>query len=127
MFSEFFEDNPDKYSKYGIYEKNCGLDKVLFSFGHDEYLYRVLKHNKCTIPDMGLKMIRYHSFYPWHDKGEYEYLMNKDNYELRNWCQRFSKSDLYTKDNNDVLDMNKLKPYYDGLIKKYFDKYELDW
>ena len=27
-------------SKYGIYEPNCGLDKVYMSWGHDEYLYR---------------------------------------------------------------------------------------
>ena len=42
----------------GIYEPGCGLDNVLISWGHDEYLYRVLKHNKCTIPDEGMAMIR---------------------------------------------------------------------
>ena len=24
-----------------MYEKNCGLDNVLMSWGHDEYLYQV--------------------------------------------------------------------------------------
>ena len=32
--------------KYGIYQPNCGLDRCYISWGHDEYLYRVLKHNK---------------------------------------------------------------------------------
>ena len=27
----------------GIYEAGCGLDNVLISWGHDEYLYMVLK------------------------------------------------------------------------------------
>merc|ERR1711953_1531548 len=78
-----FKDNPDmKHSqhstKYGKYEANCGLDKVLMSWGHDEYLYRVLINHEnnikdnnndnkhCAIPEEGLAMIRFHSFYPWH-------------------------------------------------------------
>ncbi len=47
VFSEFFVDNTDssnpKYStEYGIYEPNCGLDNVVMSWGHDEYMYQVL-------------------------------------------------------------------------------------
>ena len=53
-------------SKYGIYEPNCGLDKITMSWGHDEYLYRVLINHGATIPEEGLYMIRFHSFYPWH-------------------------------------------------------------
>ena len=45
-------------SENGMYEPGCGLDNVLISWGHDEYLYRVLKHNKCTLPEEGLAMIR---------------------------------------------------------------------
>lgn len=36
------------------------------SWGHDEYLYRVLRNHGTTLPDEALYMIRYHSFYPWH-------------------------------------------------------------
>ena len=53
-------------SKYGIYEPKCGLDKITMSWGHDEYLYRVLINHGATIPQEGLYMIRFHSFYPWH-------------------------------------------------------------
>ena len=40
-------------------------------FGHDEYMYQVLKHNSCTIPEKGLNMVRFHSFYPWHNHEAY--------------------------------------------------------
>ncbi len=45
--SQFFSENPDTkhpvYStKLGIYEEGCGLENVVITFGHDEYLFRVL-------------------------------------------------------------------------------------
>ena len=43
VYSDTFVDNPDlnheTYStKYGIYEPKCGLEKLMISWGHDEYL-----------------------------------------------------------------------------------------
>ena len=46
-------------TEYGIYEPHCGLDNVMISWGHDEYLYQVLKNHGSTIPEEGLAMIRY--------------------------------------------------------------------
>merc|ERR1711935_570046 len=85
-----FKDNPDlaesKYSsKYGIYEPNCGLEKVTMSWGHDEYLYQVLINHGATIPEEGLAMIRYHSFYPWHTGGDYEHLTTEKDKEMMKW------------------------------------------
>lgn len=76
-----FAANPDTkepiYStKYGIYSKGCGLDKVMLSWGHDEYLYNICKEQS-TLPDEALAMIRYHSFYPWHSAGAYREFMNE--------------------------------------------------
>ena len=56
VFPEFNEDNPDmKDAIYktanGMYEEGCGLDAVMCSWGHDEYLYSVLKHNKVDLPE----------------------------------------------------------------------------
>merc|ERR1712051_500303 len=45
-------------TKLGIYKEHCGLDKVTLSWGHDEYLYRVLINHGATIPPEGLAMIR---------------------------------------------------------------------
>lgn len=46
-------------TEYGMYKPNCGLENLLMSWGHDEYLYRVLVHNKAKFPQEGLWMIRY--------------------------------------------------------------------
>ncbi|CAL4124821.1 unnamed protein product, partial [Meganyctiphanes norvegica] len=90
-----FRDNPDmkneKFNtKYGLYEANCGLDKVMISWGHDEFLYQVLKHNKSTLPAEALYMIRYHSFYPWHTGGDYMYLCDNKDMEMIEWIKEFN-------------------------------------
>ncbi|MEM7658107.1 MAG: inositol oxygenase family protein, partial [Bacteroidota bacterium] len=77
VYPEFFQYNPDYphevYStKYGIYEPNCGLDQVLMSWGHDEYLYHIMKD---YLPESALYMIRYHSFYAQHREEAYDHLM----------------------------------------------------
>src|SRR5580704_9895658 len=84
VFPKFFEANPDsKNSRYqtrlGIYSENCGLDNVFLSWGHDEYLYHVVKD---YLPKEALYMIRYHSFYPGHREGQYGFLMNQTDKEM---------------------------------------------
>lgn len=109
----------DKYnSKYGIYEKNCGLENLDFTFGHDEYMYKMLVYNNCKIPKEGLAMIRYHSCYPLHRSNAYDHFLSKDDSDLLEWIRKFNKYDLYTK-HNDRPDIDKLWPYYQTLIDKY--------
>ena len=102
------------------------MDNVLFSWGHDEYMYKVLKHNNCLIPEEGLKIIKYHSAYVIHKENEYDYLMNKDDYKIRELCHQFSECDLYSKDINKI-DPDELQPYYEKLIDKYFTNNILEW
>uniref|UniRef100_A0A182YIC0 Inositol oxygenase n=1 Tax=Anopheles stephensi TaxID=30069 RepID=A0A182YIC0_ANOST len=118
-----FVDNPDgdnpKYNtKNGMYEPNCGLEKLTMSWGHDEYLYRVLKHNRSTLPEQALHMIRYHSFYPWHSGGDYHHLTNEKDEQTKQWVLMFNRYDLYTKSTT-LPDIDALWPYYQGLIDKY--------
>lgn len=132
IYYEYFKDNPDNqhplYNKhYGIYQPNCGLDNVLFSFGHDEYLYQVLVYNKCILPPIALRIIRYHSFYPWHKDGAYEYLECEADHELKYWCKIFSECDLYTKSPDITYDEKELTIYYQNLCQKYFPKDILIW
>uniref|UniRef100_H3DPG0 Inositol oxygenase n=1 Tax=Tetraodon nigroviridis TaxID=99883 RepID=H3DPG0_TETNG len=110
--------NPDYNTKYGMYAPNCGLEQVLMSWGHDEYLYRVLTFNRCSLPEEGLYMIRYHSFYPWHSQGDYLHLCNQKDGAMLPWVQEFNKFDLYTK-TSALPDVATLKPYYQALIDKY--------
>lgn len=69
IYPETFAANPDAqdplYStENGVYQPGCGLDNVMLSWGHDEYLFSVLKDQSC-LPEEALAMIRYHSFYPY--------------------------------------------------------------
>jgi len=120
VYPEFFKNNPDYNnpaynSQYGVYEKGSGLRNVDISWGHDEYIYQMLKN---YIPEEGLYMLRYHSFYSWHREGEYSYLLDDHDREMLKWVKLFNPYDLYSK-NPEPPDINKLRPYYEGLIKKY--------
>jgi len=70
-------------------------------------------------------MIRYHSFYPWHREGAYRHLMNKKDKESLAAVQAFNPYDLYSKSDS-PCDAEKLRPYYQGLIAKFFPE-KLDW
>ena len=105
-------------TKLGIYEENCGLDQVYCSWGHDEYLYQVLKHNQCPLPEEALYIIRFHSLYSYHKNDEYQHLTNEKDKEMFKWLKLFNQYDLYTKSDN--IDINdETKKYYQVLIKKY--------
>jgi inositol oxygenase len=127
VFSQFFDANPDSQnpiyqSENGIYEPGCGLDAVLMSWGHDEYLYHVTKD---YLPLEAQYMIRYHSFYPAHREGEYQHLMNDQDREMFAWVHKFNPYDLYTKSVTRV-DVEQLRPYYEELISEFFPA-EIDW
>jgi inositol oxygenase len=120
VYPEFFSLNPDfnhpvYQTKMGIYEPNCGLRKVMMSWGHDEYIYQMMKD---YLPEEGLYMLRYHSFYAWHREGEYEHLLDDHDKAMLPWVKLFNPYDLYSKcpeqPNWDVL-----KPYYQSLVQKY--------
>jgi inositol oxygenase len=120
VYPEFFEANPDskdpRYNtKYGVYEPNCGLDKVKMSWGHDEYIYQIMKN---YIPEEGLYMLRYHSFYPQHRENAYDHLMNKHDQEMFKWIDKFNPYDLYSKVPVPP-DAKALRPYYEDLVAKY--------
>ena len=71
VYPEFNELNDDNKNGLNMYEPKCGLDNCIVSFGHDEYLFQVLKYNNSSIPEAGLNMIRYHSLYVFHTYGAY--------------------------------------------------------
>jgi inositol oxygenase len=127
VFPEFFRDNPDwgvaEYqTENGIYEPGCGLDRVHMSWGHDEYLYHVVKD---YLPDEGLAMIRYHSFYAAHREGAYTHLMNDADCRRMEWVRAFNPYDLYSK-GHQPPDVDGLRPFYEDLIAEFFPA-ELAW
>ncbi len=127
VFPEFFSDNPDSnvpeyQTPDGIYESGCGLDNVMLSWGHDEYMYHVTKD---YLPRPAQYIIRYHSFYACHRERDYEYLMNDEDREMFNWVRRFNPYDLYTKA-HDRPDLNRLLPEYEQLVSNFFPA-DLQW
>jgi len=121
VFHQFFADNPDSsdaryQTLYGMYEPSGGLDKVMMSWGHDEYLYHVTRE---YLPEEAQYMIRYHSFYPAHREGAYTHLMSSHDAEMLVWVRRFNPFDLYSKSHTKPS-VEQLRPYYQELIAEFF-------
>jgi inositol oxygenase len=120
VYAEFFAENPDRRDplladRRGVYSEGCGLRNVHMSWGHDEYLYHVLKD---YLPEPALYMIRYHSFYAWHRERDYDYLCDDHDRAMLPWVQKFNPYDLYSKSPT-LPDWKALRPYYVELIAKY--------
>ena len=120
VYPEFNALNPDmqdpRYNtELGIYEAGCGLDNIHLAWGHDEYLYQIMKD---YLPDPALYMIRYHSFYSQHKENAYAHLMNEKDIEMFDWVRKFNPYDLYTKAPVKP-DVKALLPYYKELVAKY--------
>ncbi|KAH1084839.1 hypothetical protein AAZX31_07G012700 [Glycine max] len=127
---KYFKENPDYNNpayntKYGIYSERCGLNNVMMSWGHDDYMYLVAKENNTTLPSAALFIIRYHSFYALHREGAYKHLLNDEDVENLKWLHIFNKYDLYSK-SKVRIDVERVKPYYLSLIEKYFPA-KLKW
>lgn len=118
-------DNEIYSTKYGIYTPGIGLDNVMLSWGHDEYLYHVVK-DQSTLPPEALAMIRYHSFYPWHSQGAYHDLMDEHDVKMLEAVKAFNPYDLYSK-SDAPPQVSELKPYYMKLIDEYFPQRVIRW
>jgi inositol oxygenase len=127
IFTPYFYHNPDinnpeLQTHYGIYSPHCGLENVHMSWGHDEYLYSVVKD---YLPAEALYIIRYHSFYAAHKEDAYEYLMNDYDRSMMPWLKLFSSYDLYSK-SSEPINSAELLPYYKELVAEYFPR-KLNW
>lgn len=112
IYPDTFKNNPDfgheiYGTKYGIYTPECGMDNVMLSWGHDEYLYHIVK-DQSTLPPEALAMIRYHSFYPWHSGGAYMEFMNEHDKGMLEAVRAFNPYDLYSK-SDDIPNVEELK------------------
>lgn len=127
VFPEFFAANPDRtvplyQTECGIYAPGCGFEHLQMSWGHDEYLYQVIKN---FVPPEASYIIRFHSFYAAHRDGAYTHLMNARDRHMLPWLQLFSRYDLYSK-HEEAFDINALKSYYQALVAEFFPD-PIDW
>jgi len=132
VYPEFNALNPDmqneKYnSTNGVYEAGCGMDNLDLAWGHDEYLFQVLSNHKGNkIPEAGMVMVRYHSFYPWHTGGSYAELLNEKDEQYLKWVREFNEYDLYTK-SDIIYDLDDIKDYYMPIAEKYLGTEPINW
>jgi inositol oxygenase len=124
VYPEFFANNPDYNNpdyttQNGVYAANCGLRNVTMSWGHDEYVYSMMKD---YLPEPALYMLRYHSFYAWHREGAYAHLLDDHDREMLKWVKLFNPYDLYSKCPAPP-DWKQLRLYYEDLVAKYLPSY----
>jgi inositol oxygenase len=127
IYPDFFKENPDYLnpaynSKYGIYSSKCGFDQLLMSFGHDEYLYHVMKP---YLPKEALYIIRFHSFYPAHRFSGYTHLMSDEDERMLPHLKKFCSYDLYSKSNESLIVSNIIE-YYKELVSEFLPE-EINW
>lgn len=128
IFKESLAGNEDMAGgKFGIYKAGCGLNELLLAYGHDEYLYQVLVRNRQLhkLTERYMRIIRYHSFYPWHTGGDYMWAMGggeEDKQTLQD-VRLFNKFDLYSKDdrvNEEEAVGEASRMYFKSLLDLFF-------
>ena len=120
VWPELFDANPDTRvpefsTRLGIYAEGCGLDRVHLSWGHDEYLFHVLRDH---LPEESLYVIRYHSFYAQHREHAYDFLLDERDRRLMEVVREFNPHDLYSKSATRP-DLAALRPYYEDLVARF--------
>ena len=129
----FWRENPDwkwDTSEYcdpigPLYTRGGGLEQLLMSWGHDEYLAMVLeRHAACALPPEAIYVIRFHSFYPWHTPRRgaargYTALASARDWRRLPLLKAFQQADLYSKAEEAPPRVSALLPHYRRLLDAY--------
>ena len=119
VHSEFNELNDWRDSGYA---DGCGLSNVLVAYGHDEYMYEVLRQSSgVDLPEEALYAVRFHSLYPWHTGGAYKRLEDETDKRMLPVVREFNRYDLYTKRNTPYTEAEiaEMKARYTPLVEKF--------
>lgn len=133
----FWRENPDwrldtspHCEPLGMYARHGGLDRLLMSWGHDEYMAAVLeRHPRGRLPPEAVYVVRFHSFYPWHTpragRRGYTALASDEDWRRLPLLKAFQQCDLYSK-GDAPPHIPRLLPHYRRLLDTYLPG-ELDW
>jgi inositol oxygenase len=110
--------DPVYSTENGIYQPHVGMHNLHYTWGHDEYIYQLVKHNKCALPPQALAILRFHSLYTWHKGGAYSQFMAPGDEALIKSVKDFNQFDLYTKA-SDPVNTDEVRAYYTDLALKF--------
>jgi inositol oxygenase len=110
--------NSSLNSLLGVYKPHCGLSNTLCSWGHDEYLYKVLRDSSVFLPEEAFYAIRYHSLYPHHSQQAYQHLLDTTDHMYLPYLKQLNQYDLYTKSDTEIM-VDQLRSYYQPLLDQY--------
>ena len=98
-----------------------GLANALVSWGHDEYMFQVLRQNSAAhaLPPRYWNAIRFHSLYAWHTHGYYRHLMSPADHATLRDVQALNACDLYSKDDLDPVGATE-RERFDTLLSAVF-------
>jgi inositol oxygenase len=68
--------------------------------------------------EQALYVVRYHSFYAFHNAGQYGHLCDEMDTRMREVLRQFQPCDLYSKSHT-FPELDTLRPYYEGLLKEF--------
>lgn len=105
-----------------------GLDRCLVSYGHGEYLYRVLTRTPgVQLPDAGMRVVRYHELAGWLD-GDLADLEDDRDRHARAIVARFRAADDHSRPDAPVTPgtAERLKHRYLELVSQWLPD-ELWW
>lgn len=127
VYPELFSANPDARNPSlstpeGIYAAGCGIDALHLSWGHDEYLFHVVRDH---LPREALDIVRYHSCYAVHRERAYGHLLAPGDEARLDVVRDFNRYDLYSKV-DEPLELPALRPYYEDLVAESLPS-ELQW
>ncbi len=116
-------------TSFGKYTRHCGFDETDMTWGHDEYIYEVMRQGS-TLNKEALYLLRYHSFYPWHTPQNgtmaYTELASDFDWYMLPLLKAFQKADLYSK-TPDLPPQDVLEAKYTALLNQYIPAKAINW
>ncbi|POM59300.1 Inositol oxygenase [Phytophthora palmivora] len=103
----------------GSTAKHCGLENVMLPWTPDEYLYRVLRHNKTALPAEALDAVRFWSFKTWYEQDNYDDLCAPQDMDTKEWISSLDKVACVPENIVDEVIIDDELPYYLQLANKY--------
>ena len=76
-------ETPARLVSFDTMTRQCGLESAMASWTSSEYMYRMLKHNNCGLPDEGFKLLKLGALVDWHTHGRHDEFSDDSDEQVR--------------------------------------------